>query len=103
MARRAAASVKRLVEDNADTLFEALQKDLSINEFWGRGVEQSVLIEVKNAIANVASWMKPAAASTPLINLPAVQPQPFGTTLIIALDTPFPWFSHHLWPRSLRK
>ena len=82
--------VKRLVEDNADTLFEALQKDLSINEFWGRGVElQSVLIEVKNAIANVASWMKPAAASTPLINLPAsssVQPQPFGTALIIS-----PW------------
>lgn len=82
--------ILRLVEENADALFAALQGDLHINEFWGRGVElQAVLIEAKEAIANVASWMAPRAASTPLINLPAsscVQPQPFGTALIIS-----PW------------
>ena len=82
--------IVRLVEENADALFGALQGDLGINEFWGRGVElQAVLIEAKDALANVASWMAPRSASTPLINLPAssaVQPQPFGTALIIS-----PW------------
>eukprot|EP01118_Nematostelium_gracile_P008689 TRINITY_DN2880_c0_g1_i1.p1 TRINITY_DN2880_c0_g1~~TRINITY_DN2880_c0_g1_i1.p1 ORF type:complete len:507 (+),score=163.91 TRINITY_DN2880_c0_g1_i1:154-1521(+) len=69
----------------------ALEKDLGHRgEFFAEGIELSAALgEIRGTIKNLAKWMKPERADTPLVVFPGdcyVQNDPLGVVLVIS-----PW------------
>ncbi len=80
-------ALRRLLEENEERFFESLGDDLgkSATEAWASELG-FVLGEIRFALKNLKSWMRPTRVSTPLACQPGksrIEPQPLGVVLII--------------------
>jgi len=75
------------LKEHESLLYQAAWKDFRKSEFEVYSTELLVLYsEIKKVIKKLRRWAKPKSVSTNLPNLPGssfVQPEPYGTTLII--------------------
>lgn len=79
--------IKKMVLEQQDNIFEAMQKDLGRCDMESWTAELGgVISEADHSIKNLKKWMKPRKVSTPIVAQPAksyLLPEPLGTILII--------------------
>ncbi len=80
-------ALKAMLEENDHEINEALWLDLHKSRFESEASEQGVVLsEINFALENLADWMNPQSAATPLYNQMGkshVRYEPIGLTLII--------------------
>ncbi|MEP1448620.1 MAG: aldehyde dehydrogenase family protein [Paraglaciecola sp.] len=79
--------IKKMVIENQDDIFAAMQKDLGRCDMESWTAELGgVVTEVEHSIKHLKKWMKPRKVSTPIVAQPGksyMLPEPLGTILII--------------------
>ncbi|QSS98568.1 aldehyde dehydrogenase [Pontibacillus sp. ALD_SL1] len=82
--------LRTMIEENEQSIIEALYKDLHKSEFESYTTEIGFLYtEITSALKNLKDWMKPQKVKTPLTHAGSksyLYQEPYGVTLIIA-----PW------------
>ena len=80
-------ALKRMLLENDTRINDAMWNDLRKSPFECLATEQGVVLsEIETTLKNLAKWMKPRCAATPLYNFPgrcSVFHEPLGLTLII--------------------
>ncbi|KAH7826140.1 aldehyde dehydrogenase (ALDH) [Monocercomonoides exilis] len=85
-------ALRRMIDENEKTIFEALYSDLHKNKASAYMTEVGMVkADVEEAINNLKSWMTPERVSTPLVQMKglstsSIYPEPLGCALIIS-----PW------------
>ncbi|WP_339720703.1 aldehyde dehydrogenase family protein [uncultured Paraglaciecola sp.] len=79
--------IKKMVLEQQDDIFVAMQKDLGRCDMESWTAELGgVVSEVEHSIKHLKKWMKPRKVSTPIVAQPGksyILPEPLGTILII--------------------
>ena len=80
-------TLKQVLMDNEELVFEALQKDFGKPVFETYGTELGVLyMEIDHILRNLRKWSRPRAVRTSLFNFPSrnrIHREPYGVSLVI--------------------
>ncbi|AFZ29059.1 Aldehyde Dehydrogenase [Gloeocapsa sp. PCC 7428] len=82
-------TLKQAIQENAESIVNALKKDLYKPELETYATEISITREIDYALKHIKSWVKPKKVRLPLEQLPGagyIYPGPLGVVLIIG-----PW------------
>lgn len=82
--------LRESIQENEQSIIEALQADLNKSEFEAYSTEIGVVLtEIRFILKHLRTWMKPKRVKTPITHFGSrsyIYPEPYGVTLIIS-----PW------------